>query len=234
VRVSGCSDPTTACGVHGDYEICGSNHDRPAFKSVDCGQGFESFIYFWDDRDGPDFSGWWIGPALGGQDVWVRHLGSPSDRWPPRSGWLAPHDGPLDPHMVVEPAEEQLPASTPGLPALADEPSSAAAAARSARQASAPRPKLEGGMAARQEDARVKVDGGAKVKSEGETDRRLELAALESSLDAVHKESDEQMKHMLELQRSMQELQKSMEDRRDREEQIQKKMRSLLAVKTEA
>jgi len=80
----------------------------------------------------------------------------------------------------------------------------------------------------------VKVDGGAKVKSEGETDRRLELAALESSLDAVHKESDEQMKHMLELQRSMQELQKSMEDRRDREEQIQKKMRSLLAVKTEA
>ena len=23
-------------------------------------------IYFWDDRDGPDFCGWWFGPHVGG------------------------------------------------------------------------------------------------------------------------------------------------------------------------
>ena len=27
-------------------------------------------IYFWDDRDGPTFSGWWIGPKVGGDQVW--------------------------------------------------------------------------------------------------------------------------------------------------------------------
>ena len=27
-------------------------------------------IYYWDDRDGSSFSGWWIGPKVGGDQVW--------------------------------------------------------------------------------------------------------------------------------------------------------------------
>ena len=26
-------------------------------------------IYFWDERDGPNFSGWWFGPVIGGDQV---------------------------------------------------------------------------------------------------------------------------------------------------------------------
>jgi hypothetical protein len=345
VLVTGCSDPQTASGVHGEYEICGANHDRPAFKSIDYGQGFESFIYFWDDRDGPAFTGWWIGPSLGGQDAWVRHPGVPSERWPPRSGWLVPHDGPVDSHMVVElallssapsgppapgkapgaaPAKAVAKADAPARPrtrspsrsaaprrSLADQtalakssvlprppqqaaarerprtrspsrsappcrslasetalakssvlappPQKAAAKdrprTRSPSRSAPPRrslasetalaksslltrppqqaaakadvvckvsqPKLEAGKEARrvEDDANVKVEDDSKSKEE--------LDALENSLEAVHKESDEQMKRMMELQRSMDELRKSMEERRDREDKIQHKMRSL-------
>lgn len=38
-------------------------------------------LYFWDDRDGPDFCGWWFGPKAGG-NVWFS-LGV----WEYRAGW---------------------------------------------------------------------------------------------------------------------------------------------------
>ena len=27
-------------------------------------------IYYWDERDGPNFTGWWFGPKVGGDQVW--------------------------------------------------------------------------------------------------------------------------------------------------------------------
>jgi hypothetical protein len=26
-------------------------------------------LYYWDDRDGSDFSGWWFGPKVGGDQA---------------------------------------------------------------------------------------------------------------------------------------------------------------------
>ena len=28
-------------------------------------------IYFWDERDGANFCGWWFGPKVGGDQVWA-------------------------------------------------------------------------------------------------------------------------------------------------------------------
>lgn len=175
--VSGCSDSAVAGGVHGQYEVHGSNHGRHAFRSIDVGQGFESFIYYWDRRDGPDYEGWWIGPTLGGQDVWVRNPGTVADRWPPRTGWFAPHDGPLDTTMVVETTSAgknvQSPAPLPPAPAV---------------PAAAPAPPPKRNDAA---DA-------------AEAKRAAEMRKLEQSLESVRKEGEEQMRILVELQSSMQ------------------------------
>ena len=34
-------------------------------------------LYFWDDRDGPDFCGWWFGPKVRGSLLllpWLRYI----------------------------------------------------------------------------------------------------------------------------------------------------------------
>ena len=46
------------------------------------------FVYYWDTRDGPNLSGWWFGPVVGGASYWAYHPSS-SAQTPPRSGWKA-------------------------------------------------------------------------------------------------------------------------------------------------
>ncbi|CAJ1368280.1 unnamed protein product [Effrenium voratum] len=49
------------------------------------------FVYYWDTRDGPEFSGWWFGDKVGGTQVWSRAMDS--GKAPPRKGWRVPWDG---------------------------------------------------------------------------------------------------------------------------------------------
>lgn len=102
LRVSLCSDATVEAGVNGIYKILGYNHGRPMYKGGEEGDGYLAYLYFWDDRDGDDMCGWWIGPTLGGEDVWVYHEDKQA-AVPPVSGWHAPHDGLIDLAMRVEP-----------------------------------------------------------------------------------------------------------------------------------
>merc|ERR1740129_1371960 len=57
-------------------------------------------VYFWDDRDGPGFCGWWFGPKVGGDQVWAYHAERNSSS-PPSSGWKIPYDGPVDPTFAI-------------------------------------------------------------------------------------------------------------------------------------
>merc|ERR1712039_721977 len=52
-------------------------------------------IYYWDERDGPAFMGWWFGPKVGGDQVWA-YNGNKGAPTPPTSGWHVPWDGPED------------------------------------------------------------------------------------------------------------------------------------------
>ena len=47
-----------------------------------------SWIYFWDDRDGPSMNGWWIAPVVGGEQVWAFNPSKNST--PPPRGWRVP------------------------------------------------------------------------------------------------------------------------------------------------
>jgi len=77
----------------GDYVERGTNHGKKYYQKVQKIEGHEDikvFLYYWDQRDGADFSGWWFGDQLGGSQVWAR---SPSHTpTPPRVGWKIPWD----------------------------------------------------------------------------------------------------------------------------------------------
>merc|ERR1712187_285469 len=73
--------------------------------------GLDVMVYFWDERDGPSFCGWWFGPKIGGDQVWAYHPDKASQT-PPKNGWKVPYDGAVDPTMVLTPAGAQ-PAAMP-------------------------------------------------------------------------------------------------------------------------
>jgi hypothetical protein len=45
-------------------------------------------LYYWDDRDGASFCGWWFGPKVGGDQVWAYHPSNTATT-PPKTGWKA-------------------------------------------------------------------------------------------------------------------------------------------------
>jgi len=58
-------------------------------------------IYFWDERDGPNFSGWWFGPKVGGDQVWA-YNGEKASPTPPPANWKVPWDGPVDASLRIQ------------------------------------------------------------------------------------------------------------------------------------
>eukprot|EP00929_Paragymnodinium_shiwhaense_P088330 TRINITY_DN48623_c0_g1_i1.p1 TRINITY_DN48623_c0_g1~~TRINITY_DN48623_c0_g1_i1.p1 ORF type:complete len:575 (-),score=90.81 TRINITY_DN48623_c0_g1_i1:186-1910(-) len=52
------------------------------------------FVYFWDDRDGDTWSGWWLGPTVGSATVWAHCPSTLERQSPPWIGWQVPWDGP--------------------------------------------------------------------------------------------------------------------------------------------
>ena len=62
--------------VNGKYKLKGDNHDRGTYEMYESDlKDIEltdmPVIYYWDDRDGRDSQGWWIGVGVGGAQVWA-------------------------------------------------------------------------------------------------------------------------------------------------------------------
>jgi len=91
---AGCKHETVAQIVRGDFTLHSENHQKPVYKKNGQWNGLDVMIYFWDERDGPGFTGWWFGPKVGGDQVWAYH--PDKDPVPPPSGWKVPYDGPVD------------------------------------------------------------------------------------------------------------------------------------------
>ncbi|CAK0797577.1 unnamed protein product, partial [Prorocentrum cordatum] len=104
----------------GDYAEKGTNHGRKYYKKVQKIAGHEDvnvFLYYWDERDGADFSGWWFGDALGGSQVWGRAASSAPT--PPRAGWKVPWDSPkVEPGILTVEPFKAVPVRPEGGPAL--------------------------------------------------------------------------------------------------------------------
>lgn len=77
----------------GDYQEKGTNHGKKFYQKSQKISGHEDvevFLYYWDGRDGPEFSGWWFGDQVGGSQVWARCVGAGPQ--PPKIGWKVPWD----------------------------------------------------------------------------------------------------------------------------------------------
>ena len=48
----------------------------------------EVMLYYWDDRDGSDFSGWWFGPKVGGDQAGIKKECRGELRWPKKHGMM--------------------------------------------------------------------------------------------------------------------------------------------------
>mmetsp|Transcript_19764 Transcript_19764/g.42853 ORF Transcript_19764/g.42853 Transcript_19764/m.42853 type:complete len:832 (-) Transcript_19764:92-2587(-) len=109
LTVSGCVNPTMAQIVNGDFVLFSQNHGKPVYKKKAQWSGSDVMLYFWDDRDGPVFCGWWFGPAVGGDQVWAFHPDKAAS--PPSTGWKVPCNGPVDQGLQVVATSGQQAAS---------------------------------------------------------------------------------------------------------------------------
>merc|ERR1711879_318754 len=82
------------------------NHSKPVYKKDSQVHGLDVMIYYWDDRDGPNFCGWWFGPKVGGDQVWAYHPDK-SAKEPPKEGWKVPYDGQVDLSFKVDKEERK-------------------------------------------------------------------------------------------------------------------------------
>eukprot|EP00931_Biecheleriopsis_adriatica_P106256 TRINITY_DN8073_c0_g1_i4.p1 TRINITY_DN8073_c0_g1~~TRINITY_DN8073_c0_g1_i4.p1 ORF type:complete len:2013 (-),score=680.48 TRINITY_DN8073_c0_g1_i4:65-6103(-) len=159
----------------GEYSEKGINHGRPFYQKANEIPGHEDvqvFVYYWDTRDGPEFSGWWFGDKVGGSQVWSR--ATSSGKVPPNSGWRVPWDGEVvEGLLLVEPLNAAAPPAM-AMPVQA-EPSPPAA--------SAPRAAKSDAIDKRLLDERVKLATERVVAAEAETEQALANARDIASLD---------------------------------------------------
>jgi hypothetical protein len=100
VRITGW-DYEESIPVNGIYEQTGVYHGGPVFSWEDEVSGQSSVVFYQDERDGKQFAGWWVAPAIGSDTVWAFHPDA-SAYTPPTSGWHAPPNGPVAEPFRVE------------------------------------------------------------------------------------------------------------------------------------
>ena len=87
-----------------DNEIGIHTLDPKSYKKVG---GDPVFLYYWDARDGENFTGWWFGPKVGGDLVWAHHPSNADT--PPRTGWRVPWNGEVTPGLLIVDQKEDTP-----------------------------------------------------------------------------------------------------------------------------
>jgi len=106
LEVHGCNHEVVRGIVGGRFTLVGENHGKPVYKKDVQVKGVDVLLYFWDQRDGAEYSGWWFGPKVGGDQVWAQHPDGTS-AMPPRQGWCVPYGGPVDPTFEVAMGQQQ-------------------------------------------------------------------------------------------------------------------------------
>eukprot|EP00931_Biecheleriopsis_adriatica_P033416 TRINITY_DN193_c0_g1_i5.p1 TRINITY_DN193_c0_g1~~TRINITY_DN193_c0_g1_i5.p1 ORF type:complete len:2073 (-),score=714.85 TRINITY_DN193_c0_g1_i5:36-6125(-) len=171
----------------GDYADKGINHGKRFYQKVQKIPGHEDikvFLYYWDQRDGADNSGWWFGDQVGGTQVWAR-CGAQTPT-PPRVGWKVPWDSPTaKPGLLfVDPYKAPAtPAATPASSPAAVKPGVVTPAATAANGASTP-----AALAARVKKATSQVEVAEKAATAMTTRAKTLLAAATPAAESALKD----------------------------------------------
>eukprot|EP00933_Yihiella_yeosuensis_P021140 TRINITY_DN16810_c0_g2_i1.p1 TRINITY_DN16810_c0_g2~~TRINITY_DN16810_c0_g2_i1.p1 ORF type:complete len:1026 (+),score=251.65 TRINITY_DN16810_c0_g2_i1:78-3155(+) len=117
LHVTGCSNDTVSNIIAGMYLMKEYNHQKPVYKKEGSPGSVTVLIYYWDDRDGSSFNGWWFGPKVGGDQVWAYNggnLGS-TNVMPPTKNWKVPWDGQVDHKLQISfGSQGSQPSNAPG------------------------------------------------------------------------------------------------------------------------
>ncbi len=96
------SDDTVVRTLTGDYACVNRNHGRKVYLKVKAHPAdVNVHLYYWDERDGIDWRGWWFGNKLGGNWVWAHSKETTLE--PPSIGWRVPWGGPLKITLIILP-----------------------------------------------------------------------------------------------------------------------------------
>ncbi|CAD7930588.1 unnamed protein product [Amoebophrya sp. A25] len=112
LHASGFTDSLIA--LNGVYTLqADQNHNKCHYKKETTEiEGCDtSCIYFWDERDGEQLSGWWVAPIVGGEQVWS--FNPSKSTVPPSAGWRVPwHENAPNAaiKMIMKPATSKRPA----------------------------------------------------------------------------------------------------------------------------
>jgi len=77
------------------------NHGKPVYRKQGEPGSAKVVLFFWDERDGEHWTGWWLGPSMGfDHPGWARHE-EKSAPLPPCTGWRVPPMGPVDVRLTI-------------------------------------------------------------------------------------------------------------------------------------
>eukprot|EP00441_Pelagodinium_beii_P047331 CAMPEP_0197621792 /NCGR_PEP_ID=MMETSP1338-20131121/2250_1 /TAXON_ID=43686 ORGANISM="Pelagodinium beii, Strain RCC1491" /NCGR_SAMPLE_ID=MMETSP1338 /ASSEMBLY_ACC=CAM_ASM_000754 /LENGTH=886 /DNA_ID=CAMNT_0043191333 /DNA_START=38 /DNA_END=2698 /DNA_ORIENTATION=- len=182
ITVSGCQNLTVSNIIKGTYSANGANHGKTVYKKDGQAGGVTVLIYYWDERDGPSFSGWWFGPKVGGDQVWA-YNGNKAAPAPPPNGWKVPWDGQID---------NTLSLTTAGAAGKGAAPAPGGIRPPGMVQPGAVRPppgmiQKQAEQAKQREEEQQKRQAELKAKREQEENRRKEQAAALAVRKAIQK-----------------------------------------------
>mmetsp|Transcript_140529 Transcript_140529/g.365619 ORF Transcript_140529/g.365619 Transcript_140529/m.365619 type:complete len:1956 (-) Transcript_140529:48-5915(-) len=175
----------------GDYLEKGTNHGKKFYQKTQKIAGHEDidvFLYYWDARDGADFSGWWFGDQVGGSQVWARS--TTHGAAPPRVGWKVPWDAPTaEPGLLfVDPAGVGTSAPAAVMPPAASAQANLSPAA----------------LQARVKEATAKVEAIEATCQEAlGASKGLSMASGEEDLKESHQNLLKQQTSLVEVQKSL-------------------------------
>ncbi|CAE7504798.1 Man1a1 [Symbiodinium natans] len=84
----------------GEYVEKGTSYGRKCYQKTQLRpEEMDVFIFYWEDPDSVEFTGWWFGDEVGGTQAWSRNPAT-SQR-PPKTGWTIPWDGEVRNELCV-------------------------------------------------------------------------------------------------------------------------------------
>lgn len=96
---AGVDAPAAVRTIVGEYVEEGTNHGRRTYLRKGNDSDAPIWLYYWDQRDGRNSSGWWFGDRVGSQQAFA-HCQAQSVNPPPR-GWRIPHDATIRTDFTV-------------------------------------------------------------------------------------------------------------------------------------
>ena len=108
IRISGGVHLVTGPNIRGVYQLRGQHHGRPVYqKTRSPDDQFDVYCYFWDARNGWQFSGWWIGFEIGGDHCFAYHPDATSFSVP-YTGWKYSLMKPIDASIFVSAGDTKV------------------------------------------------------------------------------------------------------------------------------